>query len=441
MKTLLISSFHPFISRNILATELLSLLTQRGVRVVLLVPLLKQTFFEEEFGSLESQGVFIEAVPVISGWRDRFVNYCALSALRTRTLALKRKTEMQGRGEWLAPFLANVLGQRLVRALHTLLTPRGTFAQIFERYNPDLIFVTDVNHLFDMRLARDARTKDVPVLAMVRSWDNLTSKGLIRIIPDVLLVHSETERREALELQGVPGDRIEVIGIPHYDRYVTGVRLPREDFFARLGVSSRKRLVLFTPTGDRYLSNNNVDRDIVDLLDANLPDDCHLLVRLPPTDKVDALNNYSGRRVTIERPSTRFKTFKNIEIAPGDEEHLADSLFWSDLVITGPSTICVDAAFFDKPTILIGFDGKHARSYQEGIRRYYDYDHWVPVFQSGGVKLVETESQLVSALQDYLTDSTRDASGRAEIVRREAYQRDGKATERLANILSSSLSL
>ena len=434
-KTVFISSFHPFISRNILATELLARLTGQGIRVVLLVPEKKKNFFDEEFGSWREKGVAIESFDTSLLWQDRFLNYLALAALSTRTLWLKRRTEMKGSGTFATYLLANPLGQLLTRALSRLLTPSETYAEAFKRYVPDAVFMTDINSLFDVRLYYDAHARSIPVLGMVRSWDNLTAKGLMRVIPELLAVHSDTEKREARTLHGVKEERIRVIGIPHYDRYVTGERMSRERFFDGLGISHHKRLVLFTPTGDRYLSQNTIDKEITDLLDTELPEDCHLLVRLPPTDKVASLENYQGRRVTIERPSTRFKTFKNIELAPGDEEHLADTLQWSDLVVTGPSTICIDAAFFNKPVILIGFDGKHERPYLSGLRRYYDYDHWKPILESGGVWFAETQEDFKKALDAYLKDASLHQSGRERIVKDEAYNRDGKSAERLVQVL------
>jgi CDP-glycerol glycerophosphotransferase (TagB/SpsB family) len=253
-------------------------------------------------------------------------------------------------------------------------------------------------------------------------------------------VHSETERQEALRLHGVPERQIRVVGIPHYDRYVDGSRTPRDNFCAPLGIPADRRIVLFAPTGDRYLAHNTVDRDIVEFLDATLPYDCHLLVRLPPTDSVASLDGFVSKRTTIERPSTRFGTLKNIELASGDDDHLADTLHWSDVVVSGPSTIAVDAAFFDKPVILIGFDGKDKRSYYDGVRRYYDYDHWQPVVESGGVRLVESEQALREALDAYVRDPKLDAEGRMRIVVAEAYQSDGNATERLAQVLLGMIS-
>jgi CDP-glycerol glycerophosphotransferase (TagB/SpsB family) len=337
-------------------------------------------------------------------------------------------------------FLANRVGRALVRWLHAVLTPRGTFRALFERYRPSLVLATDMNNYFDMRLMQDAGSARVALVGMVRSWDNLTSKGLLRVLPNLLIVHNITEKEEAMRLHKVLESRIRVVGISHYDRYATGARTPRETFFKNLGIPSEKRLVLFAPVGDRYLSDNSVDREIVEMLDARLPDDCHLLVRLPPTDSVAALDGFMGKRVTIERPTARFKTFKNVELAPGDDEHLADTLYWTDLVVTGPSTIAIDAAFFDKPVILIGFNGQGERPYYRSIRRYYDYDHWKPVLASGGVRLVENTVALKEACAAYLADPAHDAEGRERLVEVEAYRRDGSATSRLVEVLLDTLS-
>jgi hypothetical protein len=435
--SIFISSFHPFVSRNILAAGLLEKLIEKRISVVVLVPARKTAYFEEEFGS---KGICIESIETSTGWRDRFLQYLSLAALRTQSLSVKRATEMRGSGQWLQYFLANRVGRVLVRWLHAVLTPRSAFRALFERYQPSLVLATDMNNPFDMRLIQDADSSRVAVVGMVRSWDNLTSKGLLRVIPDVLVVQNDTEKQEAVRLHKVPEARIRVVGIAHYDRYVTGARTPRDAFFEKLGIPSEKRLVLFAPAGDRYIADNTVDRAIVEILETELPDDCHLLVRLPPTDTVASLEGFVGKRVTIERPTTRFKAFKNVELAPGDDEHLADTLYWSDLIVAGPSTIAIDAVFFDKPVVLVGFDGTEARLYYQSIRRYYDYDHWKPVLASGGVWLAENEGALHDALSAYLAHPARNAEGRARMVEAEAYRRDGKSTDRLVAVLLDTLS-
>ena len=50
-------------------------------------------------------------------------------------------------------------------------------------------------------------------------------------------------------------------------------------------------------------------------------------------------------------------TFKDRDLSHKDDVRLADSLYYSDVVISGPSTIMIDGAVFNKPIILINFDG------------------------------------------------------------------------------------
>ena len=61
MKTIFLTSFHVLIGRNILATDALRLLTDREIRIILIVPDYKKDYFEKQFGHT---GVVVEGVPV-----------------------------------------------------------------------------------------------------------------------------------------------------------------------------------------------------------------------------------------------------------------------------------------------------------------------------------------------------------------------------------------
>ena len=53
----------------------------------------------------------------------------------------------------------------------------------------------------------------------MRSWDNLTNKGLLRDAPDQVLVWNDLQKREAVELHGVRPERVVVTGAPAYDHW------------------------------------------------------------------------------------------------------------------------------------------------------------------------------------------------------------------------------
>jgi hypothetical protein len=74
---------------------------------------------------------------------------------------------------------------------------------------------------------KTARKLGIPSVMLVWSWDNLSSKAVLQEHPDSVLVWNETQRAEAVELHGIPAERVRVVGAPNFDRFfeeVAGVR-------------------------------------------------------------------------------------------------------------------------------------------------------------------------------------------------------------------------
>lgn len=442
--TIFISSFHSLISRNILATSVIDrlLAADPDVRIVILCPRRKRIFFEEEFGQ---ERVICEGVPLRLYRGDLAMRALALSALRTHSLAIKRRTELAGRGMLLSLFLANPLGRVLVRVVNFVLTPRGTFDTLFARYRPTLVFSTDIQNELDVRLMVDARRHGTPVVGMVRSWDNLTAKGLVRFVPNLLLVHNEIIAREAAQLHGIRRSSIRIIGIPHYDRYIERIaaRIDRRDALMRsIGADPSTKLILYAPAGDRYIADNAVDCDVLVALEREARGSAHVLVRYPVADTVNCLHAYPPRAdVSFERlDKERYGSRKDIELTALDDAHLEEVLAAADVVVTGPSTLAIDAVLFGKPVILVGFDGDTPRPYVESIRRYYDYEHFRPVRRSGGVTLAENKEAFVAALRLYLIEPSRDRGARERLALEQAGYLHGHASERLVDALREFLS-
>ena len=64
-----------------------------------------------------------------------------------------------------------------------------------------------------------ARRLGLRTVLPVGSWDHLSSKSLLRAIPDRVIVWNDTQRAEAIELHGVPADRVVVTGAQCYDQW------------------------------------------------------------------------------------------------------------------------------------------------------------------------------------------------------------------------------
>ena len=86
---------------------------------------------------------------------------------------------------------------------------------------PDLLVATHLNEWGSPQLdyLRAAKRLGIPTCFCVASWDNLTNKGLLHERPDRMTVWNEDQRREAVELHGIPAASIAVTGAPAYDHW------------------------------------------------------------------------------------------------------------------------------------------------------------------------------------------------------------------------------
>jgi hypothetical protein len=125
-------------------------------------------------------------------------------------------------------------------------------SRALERYlagqKPDVVLVTPLVELGAPQLdhLRAARALGIRTGICVGSWDHLSSKSLIRDWPDRVFVWNETQRREAVDLHGVPPDRITVTGAQCFDQWFTREpRLSRTEFCQRLRFDPSKPIVLW----------------------------------------------------------------------------------------------------------------------------------------------------------------------------------------------------
>lgn len=456
MRTIFLTSFHILISRNILAAPVFrDLADAPGIAIVLFVPAGKERSFAERF----SRGnVKVVGVSRALSRRDLLLRLFAIAALRSRTNAIKRRAEYAATGDalrfaaktalaWLAA--GRTWSRWLLRRCDRLLLDDDVFRPYFEEHRPAFVFSTDVQNEADLALLRGARLRGIPSVGMVRSWDNLTAKGLLRVVPDVLVVANEIVRGEALRLNNVAADRIRVIGVPHYDAYGAAHVTSREAFCRARGLEPQKPIIFVAPIGNRYVCEfraacvNRTDRFILETLvvareDGRLPRNLQFLVRLPPADAVDLPGFALPPGVVIEQPGSGGTSAKERELSPEDDVSLRDSLAHAALVVSGPSTVVIDAALFDRPIVIPDFDAA-PRPYAESIRRFYDYDHFRLIMAAGGAADCRDPDSFVAAIAAALADARLGRPGRERIVREQCWRRDGRASERLLAILRERL--
>ena len=449
MKTIFIASFHPYTGRNILQTKAFELLKARAdLRIVIFVPKYKKEYFDKNFSR---PNVIIEGVDFdfpskrsLSLIMKRIAKYGLFS--NSTRLERERKRAMDGRIlYYLATALLAIalsrlgwlskLKRRVMRRVDYRLSSKDRYRVYFEKYRPDLVWATDIQSERDVELLHNAKFFGIKSVASVRAWDNLTLHGLIRALPGTLLVQAEKIKEQAMMYDDMPPGKIKVVGVAHYDRYLSETSETNEEFLKSLGFSPSKSFILWTPIGDNYLENNDTDPYVFDILGNT---DANVLVRFSPTIPVKQMEGAKPfSNMVFDYPGVNFKPgiIGDQEMSEEDDLRLIKEIYFSDVVVGGPTTVALDAVFMDKPVILIGFHPT-PKTYLEGILRRYDYDHFKFAIECGAFTVAKSREELLKYIDEFAKNPQ--AKSREREILRNAYcgPADGKSGERIAEAIN-----
>jgi hypothetical protein len=143
------------------------------------------------------------------------------------------------------------LGRRaLTRVLTTAeasLPPSKELVRFLQERDPDVLLLTPHSFPGSMQpdLLRAAKALGIPSVVCIHSWDNLSSKARIRLQPDRVFLWNEIQRREAIELHGLPDRIVQVTGAQAFDPWFDWQARPRDEFCARVGLDPAQPFVLY----------------------------------------------------------------------------------------------------------------------------------------------------------------------------------------------------
>lgn len=141
--------------------------------------------------------------------------------------------------------------QRLLSALRVIERVLPTVREIREQlreHKPDVVVITPLVYLgsWQFEVLRAALAEGLRTVFAVGSWDHLSSKALIRDLPQRVFVWNDTQKEEATRLHRVPADRVVVTGAQCYDQWFG--RVPartREEFCRHVGLPVDRPFILY----------------------------------------------------------------------------------------------------------------------------------------------------------------------------------------------------
>jgi hypothetical protein len=162
----------------------------------------------------------------------------------TRRLALKHARGLHDRTD---PELAARAINRSER-LEAGVPAGARITEYIRTQRPDVVLVSPLIELASPLLdyLKAARALGIRTGICVASWDNLTSKGLLGFVPECVFVWNETQRREAIELHGIPADRVVATGAARFDEwFAQRPSSSRAEFVRKVGLDPERPYLLY----------------------------------------------------------------------------------------------------------------------------------------------------------------------------------------------------
>jgi hypothetical protein len=242
---------------------------------------------------------------------------------------------------------------RILRALERRMPLSGQSLELMRAFKPDVVAVSPLvetgspqgDHL------RAADALGIPTVLPVASWDNLTTKGVIRDQPDTTIVWNEDQIREAVEMHGLPRESLVATGAHSHDHWFAWEpSTSREEFAAKVGLRADRPFLLYVCSSGFIAGDDEVAfvREWAQrLAESGDPDLQGLGVLVRPHPQ----NFRSWAEADLGEPD-RIVVFPRGGVAPTDDrskQDYFDSLHHATAVVGINTTALVDSAIVRRP--------------------------------------------------------------------------------------------
>jgi hypothetical protein len=409
---------------------------------------------------MESKGVAIEGFPIAKKGRiepfiEEFNKYCYF---RRKPSNISRffldSSEVHNR-----PIRARIYkrllidGSRLVggfislralsafeKAIWQVLHGLDVEKQLLSRLKPDLVVSTmPLSNRLERPLLWAAEDLNIRRACVVQSWDNLTTKGMFPVTFDLYIVWSEYMRMAALrEFPYLDPQRVVATGVPQFDFYrYSDFVLPREDFFKRIGGDPTRPLIVWTGIAPGLMPGEPKAVALLceELRARRVREDPQLLLRPHPIGGgarfAATLQQYPELLFT-ETNDKDPETLIHWSPTLDDLVLQVSTVAHADVNINGFSTMTLDSCILNRPVVNIAFDEREPGKSSARLRRFYDFEYYQIVLETGAVRLATTIDEMTKHLNAYIDNPDLDHQNRARLVEIQCGRVDGQSAVRTA---------
>ncbi|MBN1566186.1 MAG: CDP-glycerol glycerophosphotransferase family protein [Anaerolineae bacterium] len=310
---------------------------------------------------------------------------------------------------------------------------------------PDAFFSITPYTNDEPALSRVAQRLGLKLCTAILSFDNITTRPPLPVIFDRYLLWNAYNKNELLrDYTGIDESQIRIVGAPQFDFYWDDQYVWDEQVWREFYHVPADRPIVFFGAGFYEVAPH--EHFILQQLDQaitnrEIPHNPIIIFRRHPVDPVGRWQDIlaQAQNVIVDTPWTGTSHTGDADISRQEIEKLVSLLKHTHVHINTSSTLTVDGAVFDKPQIGPAYDDVGNRKFDRIMRDLYEREHFLPITYSGGLDLVHSRDQLITAVTSALANPAAGAEGRRKLVEEIITFTDGKATQRVVAALKEFL--
>jgi hypothetical protein len=339
--------------------------------------------------------------------------------------------------------------RQFVVDLQSRFTPR-LYADLFDRYQPDLVIASTPGWRYDRYLLREAAARGVASAAAIVGWDNPSSYSLPGAHVDWVTCWSEIQKEELILGSDWRAEQVNIGGIPSYDGYFEGRWLmPQEEYFRLHNLDPERKLIAYACSFVSFSPNiQNVEALARLVCSDHLASPSQLLVRLHPNHFMD-IARFIQEREQIRRMANELPYVHVVEPVPlggelgyysgEDMPEKSSMMAYSDVFTTVYSTMVVEASVHARPVVSVCLDSPSGwpGKYTLPLSQIGGWPTHSRFRLSGAGREATNEAALQQVLNYYLENPCAEEDARREFIARECTFIDGSAGSRTGAYLRS----
>lgn len=306
---------------------------------------------------------------------------------------------------------------------------------------PDLLLTTGPFQFEQPAVVAVAKNLGIPTLALIPSWDNLSTKGRMVFKYDGYLVWSEQTKGELHHFYPYTlRTPIYPVGAPQFDVFfLERFRQTREEFCATQGLHPDLPIIVYALGSPNLLREHYGALEMAKRVASGALGEVQLIVRPHPihdnAEMCELLCPFLPR-VVLQQTA---EAGTALTARSQDEQQIVEwvnTFHHANVVVNLSSTVTVDAAIFDRPVVNLDYDPEPGQPNSELVKDInHLWTHFRPIAESGGVWLVKNPEEMFEAVKTYLQHPELHREERKWIAEYVCGYVDGECANRMAQAI------